>query len=221
MTATGRKKLDELYHPVTDRSEFYCMSDIAKPPVLFTPSDDIEKVSESSPSPRPDFVVIKSKHLCSFVFTIFASQLSQMDLQTFYSHESEIAGPDGKPATYMLHANKASTPTLKFHNHFPPDLAAWVVKIEHMKSNLRREILSEFFFVLYQLNNFQTTFCFPLLTRSLSIHQIDRSVDVDTFFCEMSKRVRLEEGKKSESCSKCEHEKMKINDFSVRSLQQW
>lgn len=48
MTATGRKKLDELYHPVTDRSEFYCMSDIAKPPVLFTPSDDIEKVSESA-----------------------------------------------------------------------------------------------------------------------------------------------------------------------------
>jgi hypothetical protein len=45
MTATGRKKLDELYHPVTDRSEFYCMSDIAKPPVLFSPSDDIEKVS--------------------------------------------------------------------------------------------------------------------------------------------------------------------------------
>jgi hypothetical protein len=46
MTATGRKKLDELYHPVTDRSEFYCMSDIAKPPVLFSPSDDIEKVSK-------------------------------------------------------------------------------------------------------------------------------------------------------------------------------
>lgn len=45
MTATGRKKLDELYHPVTDRSEFYCMSDIAKPPVLFTPADDVEKVS--------------------------------------------------------------------------------------------------------------------------------------------------------------------------------
>lgn len=54
-----------------------------------------------------------------------------MELQNFYGHETEIAGPDGKPATYMLHANKASTPTLKFHNHFPPDLAAWVVKIEH------------------------------------------------------------------------------------------
>lgn len=44
MTATGRKKLDELYHPVADRSEFYSMSDNAKPPVLFSPAEDIEKV---------------------------------------------------------------------------------------------------------------------------------------------------------------------------------
>jgi transcription factor CP2 and related proteins len=44
MTATGRKKLDELYHPVVDRSEFYSMSDINKPPVLFSPAEDIDKV---------------------------------------------------------------------------------------------------------------------------------------------------------------------------------
>lgn len=45
MTATGRKKLDELYHPVVDRSEFYCMSDLNKPPVLFSPAEDIDKVT--------------------------------------------------------------------------------------------------------------------------------------------------------------------------------
>jgi hypothetical protein len=44
MTATGRKKMDELYHPATERSEFYTMSDLAKPPVLFTPAEDIDKV---------------------------------------------------------------------------------------------------------------------------------------------------------------------------------
>lgn len=44
MTATGRKKLDELYHPVVDRSEFYTMSDLLKPPVLFSPAEDIDKV---------------------------------------------------------------------------------------------------------------------------------------------------------------------------------
>lgn len=44
MTATGRKKLDELYHPVTDRSEFYSMQDLVKPPVLFSPAEDIDKV---------------------------------------------------------------------------------------------------------------------------------------------------------------------------------
>ncbi|XP_066591732.1 protein grainyhead isoform X2 [Prorops nasuta] len=37
MTATGRKKLDELYHSVTERSEFYSMVDLHKPPVLFSP----------------------------------------------------------------------------------------------------------------------------------------------------------------------------------------
>jgi transcription factor CP2-like protein len=33
-----------MYHPPSERSEFYSMSDLLKPPVLFTPSDDIEKV---------------------------------------------------------------------------------------------------------------------------------------------------------------------------------
>ena len=45
MTATGRKKLDELYHPVVERSEFYTMSDLVKPPVLFSPAEDIDKVT--------------------------------------------------------------------------------------------------------------------------------------------------------------------------------
>jgi len=44
LTATGRKKLDEMYHAATDRSEFYSMSDQAKPPVLFSPAEDLDKV---------------------------------------------------------------------------------------------------------------------------------------------------------------------------------
>ncbi|XP_054152988.1 protein grainyhead-like [Oppia nitens] len=43
-TGNGRKKMEEMYHPTCERSEFYSMSDLMKPPVLFTPSDDIEKV---------------------------------------------------------------------------------------------------------------------------------------------------------------------------------
>ncbi|XP_017094060.1 protein grainyhead isoform X10 [Drosophila bipectinata] len=83
MTATGRKKLDELYHPVTDRSEFYGMQDFAKPPVLFSPAEDMEK--------------------------------------SFYGHETD--SPDLKGASpFLLHGQKVATPTLKFHNHFPPDM---------------------------------------------------------------------------------------------------
>jgi transcription factor CP2 and related proteins len=51
MTATGRKKLDELYHSPAERTEFYAMSDLAKPPVLFTPAEDIDKVNEPTHPP--------------------------------------------------------------------------------------------------------------------------------------------------------------------------
>lgn len=60
MTATGRKKLDELYHPMCERSEFYSMSDLTKPPVLFSPAEDIDKVSNASDNSG---VVIVSRNL--------------------------------------------------------------------------------------------------------------------------------------------------------------
>lgn len=40
----GRKKIEDMYHVSTERSEFYTMSDVLKPPVLFTPSEELEKV---------------------------------------------------------------------------------------------------------------------------------------------------------------------------------
>ncbi|XP_076260959.1 grainy head isoform X4 [Rhynchophorus ferrugineus] len=96
LTSTGRKKLDELYHPMCERSEFYSMSDLTKPPVLFSPAEDIDK-------------------------------LTSMELQGFYTHDTDgsLVGSDhvksGSP--FLLHAasKPPSTPTLKFHNHFPPD----------------------------------------------------------------------------------------------------
>ncbi|CAL4126717.1 unnamed protein product, partial [Meganyctiphanes norvegica] len=44
MAATTRKKYEDLYHQSTDRSEFYSMADLNKPPVLFTPSEDLDKI---------------------------------------------------------------------------------------------------------------------------------------------------------------------------------
>ena len=44
MTATGRKKMEEMYHPASERTEFYSMADTAKPAQLFHPSADSEKV---------------------------------------------------------------------------------------------------------------------------------------------------------------------------------
>ncbi|KAL3289789.1 hypothetical protein HHI36_023182 [Cryptolaemus montrouzieri] len=97
LTATGRKKLDELYHPMCERSEFYTMSDLAKPPVLFSPAEDLDK-------------------------------LTTMELQGIYPHDPEgsFGGSvdhvkAGSP--FLLHpaVKPPTTPTLKFHNHFPPE----------------------------------------------------------------------------------------------------
>lgn len=54
-----------------------------------------------------------------------------MDLQTFYGHDPDAGLSNGeshalgKQSPYLLHAKPASTPTLKFHNHFPPE-PLWV-----------------------------------------------------------------------------------------------
>lgn len=38
-TPSGKRRLDEMYHTPLERSEFYSMADLSKPPVLFSPPD--------------------------------------------------------------------------------------------------------------------------------------------------------------------------------------
>uniref|UniRef100_A0A1B0BGD4 Grh/CP2 DB domain-containing protein n=1 Tax=Glossina palpalis gambiensis TaxID=67801 RepID=A0A1B0BGD4_9MUSC len=195
MTATGRKKLDELYHPVTDRSEFYSMQDLLKPPVLFSPADDLEKVriamnstivlasnntettttynistlnsptntnttsttttttdtnnpyndhhhnhhqnhhrhhhhQPSSQSPlssqqqqqQQQQQQYDNEHCTTTTTTTTTNATFGHNSQGFYGHETDGA-PDLKGASpFLLHGQKVATPTLKFHNHFPPDM---------------------------------------------------------------------------------------------------
>ncbi|XP_020279945.1 uncharacterized protein LOC109852831 [Pseudomyrmex gracilis] len=109
MTATGRKKLDELYHSVTERSEFYSMADMNKPPVLF--------------SPQAEHAIDK---------------FSTMELSGFYggggggggggdTDTSSLSNGEGGGlkagggSPYPAACGRPSLPALKFHNHFPPD----------------------------------------------------------------------------------------------------
>ncbi|XP_017094057.1 protein grainyhead isoform X7 [Drosophila bipectinata] len=116
MTATGRKKLDELYHPVTDRSEFYGMQDFAKPPVLFSPAEDMEKVGLPSQAGGTGMTFNPLS-----LSNGNSNSNSHSSLQSFYGHETD--SPDLKGASpFLLHGQKVATPTLKFHNHFPPDM---------------------------------------------------------------------------------------------------
>ncbi|XP_076368056.1 uncharacterized protein LOC143255763 isoform X2 [Tachypleus tridentatus] len=49
LTATGstRKKMEEMYHSPSDRSEFYSMSDLSKPPAFFNPTIDVDKLAQN------------------------------------------------------------------------------------------------------------------------------------------------------------------------------
>lgn len=95
MSATNRKKLDEIYHPVTERSEFYSMADLTKPPVLFSPAEDIDKLA--------------GMDIQGF----------------YGHDEAALAEAHLKGASpFLLHAAKPQAPALKFHNHFPPDAPA-------------------------------------------------------------------------------------------------
>ncbi|RVE44712.1 hypothetical protein evm_010616 [Chilo suppressalis] len=96
MSATNRKKLDEIYHPVTERSEFYSMADLSKPPVLFSPAEDIDKLA--------------GMDIQGF----------------YGHDEAALAEAHLKGASpFLLHAAKPQAPALKFHNHFPPDAPAY------------------------------------------------------------------------------------------------
>ncbi|XP_071443268.1 protein grainyhead [Hetaerina americana] len=100
MTATGRKKMDELYHPVCERSEFYAMADLGKPPVLFSPAEDIDKLT--------------SMELQGF----YGHDPDNSSLSNGEAG-SNVTAPS---SSFLLHSNnKQPGTTLKFHNHFPPE----------------------------------------------------------------------------------------------------
>ncbi|GAU99428.1 hypothetical protein RvY_10432-2 [Ramazzottius varieornatus] len=77
MAAAGRKKLDDLYHPNIERSEFYAMADLAKPPLLFTPAEDLDRLppmelglfynAGNGSEPKPDDEDIRSERASSIV----------------------------------------------------------------------------------------------------------------------------------------------------------
>lgn len=102
MAATGRKKIEELYHPACERSEFYSMADLTKPPVLFTPAEDIDKLT--------------SMELQGFYG-------HETDTSSLSNGE---AGSMKHSSPFLLHSvtgkpGPMPTQTLKFHNHFPPE----------------------------------------------------------------------------------------------------
>jgi len=90
------------------------MQDFAKPPVLFSPAEDMEKVGQLGIGAATGMTFNPLSNGNS-------NSNSHSSLQSFYGHETD--SPDLKGASpFLLHGQKVATPTLKFHNHFPPDM---------------------------------------------------------------------------------------------------
>lgn len=92
----------------------------------------------------------------SFLTLFFLlSQLTSMELQGFYGHDTDTSSlSNGEPGSlkhsspFLLHSGVANKPagttttqTLKFHNHFPPDTHKWVHKPCHHIITTSRVIL--------------------------------------------------------------------------------
>ncbi|XP_071516314.1 protein grainyhead isoform X4 [Panulirus ornatus] len=96
MAATTRKKYEDLYHPPCERSEFYSMMDLTKPPVLFTPADDLDKMpmelqgfynhdSENGDAPR--------KELCGAGLSNGSMDSPMTDVFSHVSKRSRLTPP--------------------------------------------------------------------------------------------------------------------------------
>ncbi|CAG0883984.1 unnamed protein product [Darwinula stevensoni] len=105
LTATGRKKLDELYHPPCERSEFYSMSDLTKPPSLFTPADDVDK-------------------LASMELQSFYSQAASDD--SSHSSDKKVILTDG-----LGGAGPEATPVMA--EHLPPPVGTCAIPMKRLK----------------------------------------------------------------------------------------
>ena len=56
---TNEPSTDELYHTAHERSDFYSMVDIHKPPILFTPTQDPDKAAIDFGTELPRYVKIQ------------------------------------------------------------------------------------------------------------------------------------------------------------------
>jgi len=76
----GRKKIEDMYHPTQERSEFYTMSDVMKPPVLFTPSEELEKVCDM-------FVMV----ICNVLFSPQTQQINSGEINFYAGQPGDLS----------------------------------------------------------------------------------------------------------------------------------
>ena len=71
MTTTGKRRLDEMYHTATERSEFYSMVNRDRPPILFTPTEDPEKAALEFGTELPRYDTKQNAHFDTSLYTNF------------------------------------------------------------------------------------------------------------------------------------------------------
>ncbi|CAL8087869.1 unnamed protein product [Orchesella dallaii] len=117
LTATGRKKLDEMYHTPCDRSEFYSMSDIAKPPVLFSPAEDMDKLT--SMELHSFYNTHSEDHSSSSTAELSQPPSSSASGRLALSGGGGGGGGDQSPRSCGSASGPATPTSLTHHHHHP------------------------------------------------------------------------------------------------------
>ncbi|XP_032685588.1 protein grainyhead isoform X4 [Odontomachus brunneus] len=166
MSATGRKKLDELYHSVTERSEFYSMVDLHKPPVLFSPPAEhaIDKVQELQGS------VLQGVQQAGLTGTVVSSVGNRLHLQQQPQH----LRPADAEERVMLYVRQESEDVYTPLHVTPPTVQGLLNAIES-----KYKIASSSINNLYRKNT-------KGITAKIDDDMIRYYVDEDLFLLEVS-----------------------------------
>lgn len=131
-TGNGRKKIEDMYHPITERSEFYTMADVLKPPVLFTPSEELEKQINSG---EMNFYTGQSGDLSAAGFESSSNSLPPISTNApaaliGLDHKKHIVDRIVDPLTASVEM-AISQPPVKRIKIYPPDRVLIYAKQEN------------------------------------------------------------------------------------------
>ncbi|XP_054706160.1 protein grainyhead-like isoform X2 [Uloborus diversus] len=140
-TGTSRKKIEEMYHQPCERSEFYSMSDLTKPPILFTPDDDNEKQSFFSQVNGPELAFYTIAAAAQEETPVAVTEVKSLDIPVTPPMKKFKLAPADRVLLYVKRADEEIFHPLHL---MPPSLAGLAKALEN-KYNIGSDLIRNFY----------------------------------------------------------------------------